>query len=264
MTAMGRWREREDQVVASIWGLQDPGFCVYSRAGAGPFLSLITGRWLGVCTKFSRRLRRGHGRSSTRVATLASIAGCRDRSPSRRSADPNRRARFEREAKTIAGLRHPQIRTPALRRRGRRLVVHRHGASRRRDPRAPDREGPALYRAGADDSLRDPPGAVCGTPTGIIHRDLSRNATSRSRARSSSNFGLAKLDRSRLDVGRRAGRVDAHAMASLTRRRRHCCTLQYMAPEQVEGKPADARTDLWGAWRNHPRDDHREGTRSRA
>jgi eukaryotic-like serine/threonine-protein kinase len=22
-------------------------------------------------------------------------------------------------------------------------------------------------------------------------------------------------------------------------------TLQYMAPEQVEGKPADARTDLW-------------------
>ena len=58
------------------------------------------------------------------------------------------------------------------------------------------------------------------------------------------DFGLAKLRRAGgadLDVGDDASR---HARAR-TAHGMILGTLQYMAPEQVEGKDADARTDIW-------------------
>jgi len=89
---------------------------------------------------------------------------------------------------------------------------------------------------------------------GIVHRDLkpgnvmlTTGGAGRSGAVSAKllDFGLAKLT----GHGERpalAGGVSAPTMtAPITERGTILGTLQYMAPEQLEGKEADARTDLW-------------------
>ena len=87
---------------------------------------------------------------------------------------------------------------------------------------------------------------------GIVHRDLkpgnvmlTGDGAPRSNSRTVKllDFGLAKL--------RPSGGVDSGVGAagvadrSLTAPGQIVGTLPYMAPEQVEGKEADARTDIW-------------------
>jgi serine/threonine-protein kinase len=81
---------------------------------------------------------------------------------------------------------------------------------------------------------------------GIIHRDLKPGNVMLTKAGAKLlDFGLAKL------AGHGAEPVAAQLAsvatrsAPLTAEGTIVGTLQYMAPEQVEGKPADARTDLW-------------------
>jgi hypothetical protein len=89
---------------------------------------------------------------------------------------------------------------------------------------------------------------------GIVHRDLkpgnvmlTTGGAGRSGVTSAKllDFGLAKLT----GHGERpalAGGATAPTMtAPITERGTILGTLQYMAPEQLEGKEADARTDLW-------------------
>jgi serine/threonine protein kinase len=79
---------------------------------------------------------------------------------------------------------------------------------------------------------------------GIIHRDLKPGNVMLSKAGAKLlDFGLAKLARH----GERPALVsETHAVteaAPLTARGTILGTLQYVAPEQLEGKEADARTD---------------------
>jgi serine/threonine protein kinase len=159
-------------------------------------------------------------------------------------ADPEHRARFEREAHTIAGLSHPHICTL--------YDVGEHGSSlflvmehlsgetlaeRLSRGALPVEEALAL---GAD--LADALSAA--HRAGIVHRDLKPGNIMLTKAGVKLlDFGLAK------PVGQPA--VHATALSTLTRSApltgegTILGTLQYMAPEQLEGGDTDARTDIW-------------------
>jgi serine/threonine protein kinase/Tol biopolymer transport system component len=178
--------------------------------------------------------------------------------PAQFSADPDRRARFEREAKTVAGLNHPHI--CALFDVGETVLPG-------PQPLAP---GPVSvsflvmeHLTGETLAQRLERGALpleqaltvateiadalsAAHRQGIIHRDLKPgNVMLTETGAKLLDFGLAKLKR-------HGERPAAESLASaptrtapLTSEGTIVGTLQYMAPEQVEGKPADARTDLW-------------------
>ena len=77
---------------------------------------------------------------------------------------------------------------------------------------------------------------------GVIHRDLkSANVVITSEGRAKVlDFGLAK----RL-AGKELAEVTTQSQASLTQPGAVLGTLPYMAPEQLRGEPADARSDVW-------------------
>jgi Tol biopolymer transport system component len=77
---------------------------------------------------------------------------------------------------------------------------------------------------------------------GIVHRDLKpANVMLAGQHVTLLDFGLAKLRED--DAGEAASSLDA--TKSLTAERTLLGTLHYMAPEQVEGREVDARTDLF-------------------
>jgi eukaryotic-like serine/threonine-protein kinase len=156
------------------------------------------------------------------------------------SADPERRARFEREAKTIAGLNHPHICTLYD-------VGDHEGAmflvmellegeplrARLCKARAavPAMVATAIQLADALDYAH---------AQGIVHRDIKpENVFITAR-------GVAKL----LDFGIVKRLTDEGTSAALTATRANTGpailgTVAYMSPEQVRGEPLDARTDLF-------------------
>ena len=174
--------------------------------------------------------------------------------PAEISGDPDRRARFEREARTIASLNHPHICTLH--------DVGEHGDSTYlvmeylAGESLADRllKGSLPLAQALDVAAQIAEALDSAHKHGIIHRDLKPGnvmLTSSGAGRSGVttakllDFGLAKL----AAHGERPALVsETHAMtesAPLTARGTILGTLQYMAPEQLEGKEADARTDLW-------------------
>jgi Tol biopolymer transport system component len=168
--------------------------------------------------------------------------------PEHLSANPDIRARFEREAKTVSGLNHPNICTL--------FDVGREGdidylvmelvegdtlaEKLKRGPMATAE----LVRIGVQvsDALDRAHRA------GVVHRDLKPGNIMLTRSGAKlMDFGLARAVNT---VGRDP--VSGHTLATLaqtptalTAEGAILGTFQYMSPEQLEGKEADARSDIW-------------------
>jgi serine/threonine-protein kinase len=189
--------------------------------------------------------------------------------PSEVSTDQERRTRFEREARAIASLAHPHICT--LHDIGESLPSFLESRVPSPEPRVPVhylvmeylagdtlaerlKRGPLPLAQALDVAAQIAEALDAAHKHGIIHRDLkpgnvmlTTGGAGRSGVTSAKllDFGLAKLTAH----GERPALVgDATAptmTASVTASGTILGTPQYMAPEQLEGKEADARTDLW-------------------
>lgn len=164
--------------------------------------------------------------------------------PQRFASDEEMRRRFEREARMISQLSHPNICSifDVGSEAGSSFLVMEllEGESlAQRLTRGALTPAQAL-RIGRD---------VCAAletahRKGIVHRDLKpANIFLSSAGTKLLDFGLAKL-RERLDEGD-ASRVATEKASPITAAGSILGTLAYMAPEQLEGKPADARTDIF-------------------
>jgi len=167
------------------------------------------------------------------------------------ASDPDRLARFEREAKTLASLNHPNIAHIHGLEEGRALVmelVEGEDLSQRLD------RGPVPLDEAVPIARQIADALEAAHDQGIIHRDL-KPANVKVRADGTVkvlDFGLAKL------LGpAEAGHYGSHgsgpeAMNSptftspaMTQMGMILGTAAYMAPEQARGKPADRRADIW-------------------
>jgi formylglycine-generating enzyme required for sulfatase activity/dienelactone hydrolase len=163
--------------------------------------------------------------------------------PGHLGADPERRARFAREARTIAGLGHPHI--CALHDVGREgdvdfLVMEYVDGTRLPSP-CPVAKA-LEYAIQIADALR------ASHQNGIIHRDLkpANVMVTREGHVKVLDFGLAKHLAAPPDLDTQAATASAPSdESSLTRKGVAVGTVAYMSPEQVEAKPLDARSDVF-------------------
>jgi eukaryotic-like serine/threonine-protein kinase len=164
--------------------------------------------------------------------------------PSEASADPGRRERFDREARAVSSLNHPHI--CALYDVGHDdgvdylVMEHIEGETlAQRLTRGPLPPAEILERAVEIADALD-----MAHRHGVIHRDLKPANVMLTRAGAKLlDFGLARAV---------AASPSAAGMSTLATVNRSLTgegtlvgTLQYMAPEQLEGREADARTDLF-------------------
>jgi eukaryotic-like serine/threonine-protein kinase len=159
--------------------------------------------------------------------------------PTHLSQNPEVRERFEREAKAISSLNHPHICT--LYDVGREgdadyfvmelLDGESLGARLERGPLKLDE----ALKIGAQ--IAD--GLAAAHKQGIVHRDLKPGNVVLTKAGAKIlDFGVAKLREEQVvDMATRTTPLTSHgAMVG---------TVQYMSPEQLEGKPVDHRADLF-------------------
>jgi pimeloyl-ACP methyl ester carboxylesterase len=168
--------------------------------------------------------------------------------PQHLTASDGARARFEREARLVSGLSHPNI--------GALYDIGREGSTDYLVMELVDGEtladriarGPLptaeVLRIGAQiaDALE------AAHRAGVVHRDLKPSNVMLSRSGAKlMDFGLARgggLVHARSSPG--PGLTHAPTVAgALTTEGSLIGTFQYMAPEQLEGRDADARCDLW-------------------
>lgn len=139
--------------------------------------------------------------------------------------------RFDREARSIAAMNHPHICT--LYDIGPDFIVMEYVEGKQlRGPIAPHEA--VEYGIQIADAL------VAAHRKGIIHRDLKpANILVTSSGIKLLDFGLAKVCLATIDGEAATQELD------LTQPGMFVGTPQYMSPEQVEGKPADARSDIF-------------------
>ncbi len=167
--------------------------------------------------------------------------------PEHLADDPQRRERFEREAKAVSSLNHPHICT--LHDVGEQDGVHYlvmelvEGdtlAARLEKGRLPLDQALeyAIQIADALDKAHR---------QGVVHRDLKPGniMLTKSAGVKLLDFGLAKLKGDAGAVSPLSQMPTQDLSAPLTAEGTIIGTLQYMAPEQLEGKEADARTDIF-------------------
>ncbi len=174
--------------------------------------------------------------------------------PAELSADPDRRTRFEREARAVAALSHPHICT--LHDIGTHdattYLVMEYLAGETLAQRLT--RGPLPLAQALDLAAQIADALDAAHKHGIIHRDLKPGnvmLTTGGAGRSGVtvakllDFGLAKLAAHGERPALVAGASVPTQAAPVTAEGTILGTLPYMAPEQLEGKEADARTDLW-------------------
>jgi tetratricopeptide (TPR) repeat protein len=160
------------------------------------------------------------------------------------SADPARRARFEQEARAVSSLNHPHI-----------CVLHDIGREGDTDFLVMEYlDGQTLAQRLHKGSLPLAQAVELGAQVadalatahrhGIVHRDLKPANVMLTKAGAKLlDFGLAKLKPPPLAAG--AGVSELSTQAPATMPGMVMGTVPYMAPEQLEGKETDARTDLF-------------------
>ena len=163
------------------------------------------------------------------------------------AGDPDRAARFEREAKVLASLNHPNITTVHS--------VHKVDSVRFLvmelaqgiDLAQQLSRGPLPLREALDIARQIAEALEAAHESGVIHRDLKpANITVTNDGKVELlDFGLAKaLDPaasgSTSDLSKSPTQVSGHTAAGMI-----LGTAAYMSPEQARGKPVDRRADIW-------------------
>lgn len=156
--------------------------------------------------------------------------------------DPNRRARFEREAQVVAALSHPNL-----------LALHDYGTHGNvtfavtellegETLRSRLAKGPLPWRKAVEIGVAIAEGLAAAHAKGIIHRDLKPDnlfLTADGRVKVL-DFGLAQVKPvpdSEMPTGPYVvADTDPGTVMG---------TVGYMSPEQVRGRPADARSDIF-------------------
>ena len=167
--------------------------------------------------------------------------------PEHLADDPQRRERFEREAKAVSSLNHPHICTlhdvgeqDGIHFLVMELVEGDTLAARLEKGRLPLDQALeyAIQIADALDKAHR---------QGVVHRDLKPGniMITKSSGVKLLDFGLAKLKGDAAQVSPLSQMPTQDPSAPLTAEGTIIGTLQYMAPEQLEGKEADARTDIF-------------------
>jgi len=164
--------------------------------------------------------------------------------PSSFAADHERLQRFAQEARSAAALNHPNI-----------LSIFDIGDGHNRSPyvvsellegetlRDRLRNGALPTRKAMDYALQTAKGLAAAHEKGIVHRDLKPEnlfITEDGRVKIL-DFGLAKLTAPEVQNNG----ADAPTVQAVTEPGLIMGTVGYMSPEQVRGKPADSRSDIF-------------------
>jgi eukaryotic-like serine/threonine-protein kinase len=162
--------------------------------------------------------------------------------PTSYSADAERLQRFVQEARAAAALNHPNILSIFD-------IGEEHGAPyivsellEGQTLRERMRNGPLSSRKAIDYALQVARGLGAAHEKGIVHRDLKPEnlfLTDDERVKIL-DFGLAKLTRPEADAGAEAATLQVN-----TEPGQILGTVGYMSPEQVRGKAADHRSDIF-------------------
>ena len=163
--------------------------------------------------------------------------------PAHVAQDPERRQRFEREARAISSLNHPNICSlyDIGRQDGVDYLVMEYLEGETLAARVERGALPAeqVLRTGVEiaDALEK------AHRQGVIHRDLKPGNIMLTKAGAKLlDFGLAKATAAAAGQGLTAGPTESKP---LTGEGKIVGTFQYMAPEQLEGEEADARSDIF-------------------
>ena len=163
--------------------------------------------------------------------------------PERVASDPEALARFEREARAVAGISHPNI-----------LAIHDFGREgsvtyavtellEGETLRAALSGGPLPTRKAAEYAVQMAHGLAAAHEKGIVHRDLKPDNVfvTRDGRVKILDFGLARPSAARSPGDdTRSPTVTSHTEPGAV-----LGTVGYMSPEQVRGQPADARSDIF-------------------
>ena len=218
-TAVSLGRSREDAT--------SPHLAIGSRLGPYELVSFLGAGGMGEVYKAC----------DTRLDRIVAIKVL----PGDFAADPVRARRFEREARTISKLNHPHI-----------CVLHDVGQQDGSSFLVMEYlEGESLAERLSKGALPLPEAIRCATQIanalaeahqqGIIHRDLKpANVMLTRKGAKLLDFGIAKLR-----AGAPSEEPPTATASEVTGEGVIVGTPQYMAPEQLEGKPVDARTDVF-------------------
>ncbi len=155
-------------------------------------------------------------------------------------SDPERMSRFEREARLLASLNHPNIATiyGLEQADGKRFLVLELVEGETLAQRIA--KGPLPVDEALEVCRQIAEGIEAAHEKGVIHRDLKPAnvmVTPKGHAKIL-DFGLAKLIPGAIDLGENAPtRSETGGVVG---------TPLYMSPEQAEGRPVDFCADLWG------------------
>ena len=156
------------------------------------------------------------------------------------AADPDRLARFEREAQAVAALSHPNV-----------LAIHDYGVDGTRayavmelldgeTLREQLTHGPLPSRRAIEYGVQIARGLAAAHDKGIVHRDLKPEnvIVTTDGIVKILDFGLARRDSGIVDSSSATIQQDTTPGSVLG-------TFGYMSPEQVRGEPVDPRSDLF-------------------